>query len=95
MKCARALNGPPINPHSLLLLFITIPCNLCMFLCCYDGVRDVCSLSTSVIAYINYRTDQFDMTVYKSSSNTHFSATDNAWICYRQNQFKVYCLLKR
>lgn len=38
--------------------------------------------------------DQFDVAVFKSGTNTHYSAADKAWICYRQNQFKVFCLLK-
>ena len=31
---------------------------------------------------------------HKVESNTHFSSPDNAWICYRQNQFKVVSFLK-
>eukprot|EP00026_Physarum_polycephalum_P001172 Phypoly_transcript_01173.p1 GENE.Phypoly_transcript_01173~~Phypoly_transcript_01173.p1 ORF type:complete len:702 (-),score=114.39 Phypoly_transcript_01173:630-2735(-) len=38
--------------------------------------------------------DSLDLMVYKSGTNTHFSTTEKAWICYRQNQFKVFCLLK-
>lgn len=38
--------------------------------------------------------NQFDVIVYKSAASTHFSTPDNAWVCYRQNQFKVFCELK-
>lgn len=55
--------------------------------------------STPTYPVIDSRTmlpmrERLDVIVYKSGANTHFSDADKAWICYRQNQFKVYCFLK-